>query len=243
MKIVLSIAPCFFTSGSNWTPPIGVLYPAAALDRNRFQVEVLDPVVEGLTTSSLVERIIKARPQVVGLSVMSDTYFAAAQIFRGIKQKNPGIMTVAGGPHPTLLSQAMLHNLPQLDILVRGEGEFAFKRILERIQEGRSLAGIPNTSWRQDGRVIHNPETHRIENLDDIPFPAYDLIDYDKYDLTYSTADLGRLRGINIVSSRGCPFNCSFCSNTNIWGHKVRMRSLNPELPRILIPNPLTCHF
>jgi len=132
---------------------------------------------------------------------------------------------MAGGPHPTLLAGKMLENLPELDIAVRGEAEKVLPEILQRLQNKGSLHGIANTTWRQDGRVVINPETHVVEELDAVPFPAYHLIKFERYDFTMPVAGKGEVKAINLITSRGCPFDCIFCSNTNLTGRTVRYRS------------------
>lgn len=230
MKVVLSLAPCFFPSGSKWTLPLSILYPAAALEEAGVPVEVVDPFAERLSFAAYIRRILAAKPDVLGLSVTSDAYFSSVKVCAAIKRLRPELIIIMGGPHPTLLGGSILEALPQVDILVKGEGELALRLIVERLAQGRDLEGVPNTIWRRGGAIVENPEKSLITELDSIPFPAFHLVDYAKYDLNYDFHDRGPVRSVNIISSRGCPFNCAFCSNSNIWGNKVRFRSLENVL-------------
>ncbi|MEW6264273.1 MAG: radical SAM protein [Thermodesulfobacteriota bacterium] len=234
MKTLLTIPPCFYLSGSKWTPPTGLLYLAASLEQSGdSEIEILDPIIENLSFNEFINRIIRSSPNVVGLSVTSDAYFDAVKACRELKRRKPETTIILGGPHPTLLGEAILERVPQADIIVRGEGETALPGIINRIRANRSLEGLPNTSWRANGKIVRNKETQVRENLDEIPFPAMHLIDYQRYNLTYPVESLGEVAAVNIISSRGCPFNCMFCANTNLSGRRVRMRSIENVIEEI----------
>lgn len=232
MKIIFSQTPEFLPTVFKWTPPVGMLYLAAVLEKTDVALKIIDPAVDGLTSAQLVERVIQESPDIFGMYITSDTYFTAAKIIRHVKERCPQIIIMAGGPHPTLLAGDIFQNLP-VDIVVRGEGEYAVPLIIDRLKHQQSLEGIPNTSFRQDGVVTHNSKTHLIEDIDSIPFPALQYIDYEKYQYTYPVPEKGDLRAINITTTRGCPFNCLFCSNTNLWGTKYRTRSVKNVIEEI----------
>lgn len=197
------------------------------LEQQGYQVEVVDPFAERLSYKQYIDKILASAPDVLGLSATSDAYFTTVKVCQTIKRLKPDTTIILGGPHPTLLGETILESLPQSDIIVRGEGEQAICNIMQRIAAGRrDFSGIVNTTWRDGDRIIRNPETELVSDLDSLPFPAFHLVNYENYDLTYTFKGQGTFKAVNIISSRGCPFNCAFCSNSNIWGNKVRYRSL-----------------
>lgn len=225
MRIVLGLTPDFFPSAFKWAPPTSLLYLGAVLEKAGHDVRVVDPIQRRLKPAAYVRHIVALEPEVFGLYVTSDTYFTAAKIMKAVKRRLPGVVIMAGGPHPTLLAGKMFESLPELDVLVRGEGEFALPAILDRLERGESLEGIPNTSFRSGGEVVHCAEQELITDLDAIPFPAYHLLDFASYGYTQPVKGVGEVPAINIITSRGCPFNCLFCSNTNLFDKRVRRRS------------------
>jgi radical SAM superfamily enzyme YgiQ (UPF0313 family) len=225
VKVLLANTPDFFPAPIKWGPPPGILYLGAVLERAGYDIRIIDPVFERLSKKSFVDRVVKESPDVFGLSVLSDTYFTAAELFRAVKQKLPRVITIAGGPHPTLLAGELLHNLSELDLVLQGEGEYVLPETLARIRKGESLHGLPNISFRQDGQIIKNHGYQLIPDLDSLPFPAYHLVDYDRYDFSSHVSGKGEVRAIQLITSRGCPYDCQFCSNTNLSLRHVRYRS------------------
>lgn len=225
MKILLTLTPDFFPSAFKWTPPTSLLYLGAVIEQTGHEVRIVDPIHLGLSPKDLVRLVEEQAPDVFGVYVTSDTYFIAADLIKAVKRRLPRTVVMAGGPHPTLLAGKMFENLPELDVVVRGEGERAVPLILDRLANGESLEDIPNTSFRADGQVVHCQRQELIEDLDSVPFPAYHLIDFPAYDYTQPVRGQGDVKAINIITSRGCPFNCLFCSNTNLFAKRVRRRS------------------
>ncbi len=227
MKVLFANTPDFFPAPIKWGPPPGILYLGAVLEKEGYDIKIIDPVFERLSEKEFVERVAKESPDVFGLTVLSDTYFTAAKIFRAVKKRLPHVITMAGGAHPTLLAGELLENLPELDIVLQGEGELVLPEVLKRLQKGTSLQGLPNTSFRQDGQIVKNNGYQMIQDLDSIPFPAYHLVDYNRYDFTSHVSGKGQVRAIQLITSRGCPFDCQFCSNTNLSQRRVRYRSVD----------------
>ena len=136
-----------------------------------------------------------------------------------------------GGPHPSIRPIEVI-NLPYVDAIVVGEGEYSFWKIVdefEKRQEVADLVGIPNTYVKVKGRIYPSNERHFIKNLDEIPFPARDLLEMELYIKHWFQLDAvgPNLRGTNVYLSRSCPFSCSFCQPTLkiMFGKFLRRRS------------------
>jgi len=226
MRVLLAPTPEFFPAAFKWTPPTGLLYLGAVLRRAGVEVRILDPYLEGLSPRAFVNAVVRERPDLFGLYVVSDTYFTARQVVSSVHDRLPGVFTVFGGPHPTLLPGEVLRHTPGLDALVAGDGEEALPELVRRLEHGQSLDGVPNLYYRDGAGIVANPTRKMVEDLDTVPFPAYDLVDLDRYGFSYPVPNGHDARAANLITSRGCPYDCLFCSNTNLTDRVVRWRSI-----------------
>ncbi len=217
MKVTL-VYPRVESFGSK-TPPIGLAYLAAVIKKEGGEAEVFDMNVSDLGIKETAELIIKGNPQIVGISSTTPAITNALKIAQELKQKNPDLLIIMGGPHPTLMSDELLKN-DYVDICVRGEGENPIKQIMKYVEKKLDLKEIKGITYKKGGKIIFNLESPLIDNLDDIPFPAWDLFDLEKYSNIVS----GESLSLPVVTSRGCPFNCSFCFK-GIFGPRWRFRS------------------
>jgi radical SAM superfamily enzyme YgiQ (UPF0313 family) len=157
------------------------------------------------------------RADLVGVSVITST---APPSYRLAEQvRAAGIPVAIGGTHPTFLTE---ESLEHADYVVRGEGEGAFVELVEALEGRRDLSTIANLSYWRDGRMVHNPDRPKIQDLDRNPIPDYGLV-------------AGWKAGgiVSIATSRGCPFTCSFCSVPGMYGHAFRMHSIDRVLEEI----------
>lgn len=155
-------------------------------------------------------------PDAIGLSILSVEYPAALKISRIAREMRPDIKIVWGGFHPTFMAEPSLAN-PEVDVVVAGEGENAAVELFKALGSGGDLWRIPGLYLRKNGKVL--PTGHRpiIDDLDTLPFPARHLRLYPE---SYNPRNLG-----NLITSRGCPFRCTFCGCRNLWEKKFRRRS------------------
>jgi radical SAM superfamily enzyme YgiQ (UPF0313 family) len=165
------------------------------------------------------------KPDLIGISVYTVKIASALRVAQIVKDVNPDIPAVFGGPHPSVKSVESLKIAPCVDFVLRGEAEFSFTRLAETIETKGPLSDIKGLSFRKDGQIFHNPDTDFIEDLDRLPPPARDLL-INKG--TYTPEDMGL-----IMSGRGCPFECTFCSSAGVWGRKIRFRSIENVLDEI----------
>lgn len=226
MKIMLLNAPPLKTLGVTGQiyPPLGVLYLAsyAREKRKDLDISACDGYKEERET--LVRRITKFNPKVLGVSFTTQAATGAYRLINEVKAANPGIFIVAGGAHPTIVPEDLFEQTG-VDMVVTGEGEVTFHEILEKIDgDEKDLDSTLGTVVKRNGKIRKNPIRPFIEDLDTIPFPARDLIDLKKYPgYMYKRFS----HDTDIVSARGCPFNCVYCSNP-IWKQQkpwYRLRS------------------
>ncbi len=201
-------------------PPMGLAQIAAVLETGDYSVSVVDANALGLNPEEVAAYLTDT--DVVGLTAMTPTINAAISIARAVKQASPELPVVLGGTHATLLPAETLASAPEIDIIVRGEGEAVFIDLLKTMADKGELRHVPGISYHKDGGIIHNPiPTTKVE-LDSLPFLAYHLLPRDKY---RPHPPHGRsFPFAAVITSRGCPYHCSYCSKP-IGGTKFRGQS------------------
>lgn len=225
MKVVL-INPNYRTKlGSNEKisailPPLGIAYIAAVLRSNKIDVSIIDMNAENLDISAVLKKISALNPEIIGITATTPQINKVYALSESIKKLNNNIYLVVGGPHPTSLPLEVMNN-KNIDFAVIGEGELTILELCKNIEKKSKLfKNIDGLVFRAKRKIILNKPRKLIENLDDIPFPAIDLLPLDKYHSAYSKYE----KFANILTSRGCPGLCLYC-NKKIFGFNVRMRS------------------
>ncbi|MCK5000853.1 MAG: cobalamin-dependent protein [Anaerohalosphaera sp.] len=226
MKVLLVNAPPIKMIGITGQiyPPLGILYLASYVrsKRNDLDISVLDGYVED--KHDFVNKIIDFAPDVLGVSFTTQAASGAFALIKEVKQRNKNIFIVIGGPHTTAMPEDCFDK-SQPDIAVLGEGEKTFDEILTKFQNAYAdISSIAGTMVKKNGVLIRNNTRPLIENLDELPFPARDLVDIRKYP-GYMYKKFSR--DTSLLSARGCPFNCLYCSNP-VWKQQkpwYRLRS------------------
>ncbi|MCX8177512.1 MAG: B12-binding domain-containing radical SAM protein [Candidatus Bathyarchaeota archaeon] len=198
--------------------PIGLAYLAAVLEKAGHQVKVLDCAALSMSFQELKTRIVQFKPDIVGVTAMTPTVGSALKVASLVKEVSPSTLVVFGGVHPTFMDKEMLREVDHVDVIIRGEGEHTIIDLVSALEERRGLKGVLGITYREEGSIYRNPERPYIENLDDLPKPGFRHFPLEKYRV------FGR-KILPVVSSRGCPFQCSFCVTSRVFGRKVRMRS------------------
>jgi len=210
---ILLVNPRF--NGKAEIPPLGLMYLAASLPAETYQVEILDldlfPVAAGV--KELAARTEGGGTRIMGVTALSNSFAAARETCRLAKAATPDILTVLGGIHGTLLYVDILRDFEEIDVVVRGEGEAAFRELCDAVATGAALDGIAGVSFRRGGEIVHNPGRRLLPDLDALPLPAHRLVENSHY----------RLQSIS--SSRGCPHHCRFCSIRSLYDGALRQRS------------------
>jgi anaerobic magnesium-protoporphyrin IX monomethyl ester cyclase len=159
-------------------------------------------------------------PEIVGIGSMTPTIASALKSARVAKEACPDATVIMGGPHATFMSSQILADEPAVDVVVRGEGEETLLEIAQKSPNMQNLGDVKSVVFRIEGEIIQTPTRPFIQDLDALPRPAYHLVPLDKYRI------LGR-KLLPIMSSRGCPFQCSFCVASQMFG--ARFRGRNPK--------------
>lgn len=218
MKVAL-VMPNFSTRaefGDISDPPIGIASIAGFLERRGHEVMIIDGMGEDLPEDTVLGRLLEFRPGAVGIScnycILHDATVRLARRMREVLGDH--VPVFAGGNHAAALADVLLGQAGgSIDCIARGEGELITLSLLEAVEAGAHLSKVPGIAYMENGGVITNPAPPLIPNLDILGLPAYHLLPMDKY------------RRYNIVSMRGCPYACSFCASTVLFGRKVRYRS------------------
>jgi anaerobic magnesium-protoporphyrin IX monomethyl ester cyclase len=199
-------------------PPLGLGYLAAVLENNQHEVDVIDCQASKLTYEDFKRELSKRQPDIVGITSTTRLYKSALHIAEIAKEVHPSCLTVLGGSHVTFWDENALQECPQLDIIVRKEGEYTLLELVQRIEAGKSIHDILGTTLRKDGKIIKNPDRPYIENLDELPFPALHL---------WPLESLRKIEDIfYLITTRGCVYWCDFCAAVRMFGRKYRMRSV-----------------
>jgi len=196
---------------------LGLGYLAAVLEKSSYQVDVIDCQVLKLSFDDFRSELGKRKPDVVGMTATTLTYKSALQIARIAKEVHPNCVTALGGPHVTFWDEKALLECPQLDVVVRREGENTMLELVQRVEKGKDYTDVVGTTCRKNGKFIHNPDRLYIEDLDSLPFPARHLWPMEKL---RETEDI-----LYLATSRGCVYWCEFCTTVRMHGRKYRIRS------------------
>ncbi|HDJ66782.1 MAG TPA: radical SAM protein [Nitrososphaeria archaeon] len=210
-------------------PPLGLAYLASITRELGCDVKIIDSLAEDLTLRDIKAKITKFYPDVVGVTATTSMIYDAYDVAAVAKEVNPNAMVVIGGPHATFMASEILQECKHIDVVVRGEGELTFRELLMKLMKNdwdfRDVLGI---TYRVNDKVRENPPRPLIQNLDYVPLPAYDLLPMDRY-------RIGKLKFGAIITSRGCPYTCVFCSSSLQFGKKWRGHSVDRVLEELRI--------
>ena len=211
---VLLINP-FYPISETPSPPLGLAYLAGALEAAGMAVKVLDFVVSPFSDDSLSSLIKEFKPDLAGATAVTMTVDHALTVLERIKTLEPDIPTVLGGPHATFCAADILASFPQVDAVVRGEGERSLVALARAVEEHSPWSRVPGIAFREKDRIV-TTDLPPLADLNELPPPARHGI------------PLGRYRAlgmpVSMTTSRGCPFKCIFCVGRKMVGAKVRYR-------------------
>jgi anaerobic magnesium-protoporphyrin IX monomethyl ester cyclase len=229
MKVLLVNPPQTFYPGSDppaGNLPLGLMYIAAVLDKAGYPVEILDAFMKGsfrkigdtltvgMPYEEIKEEIRRRKPDIVGIAnPFTCQVEHAIKVGNIVKEVDPSILTVAGGPHVPAVPVEFMEEAENIDIAVVGEGEYAILDIVKVSEGTKKISDVQGIVYRKKGTITQNAPRPFIKNLDELPFPAYHLVDMEQYlspkKIEYRSF---KNRAISMINSRGCPFNCCFCS-------------------------------
>lgn len=242
MTILLAVPPGTYVKGEYYfiTFPLGIAYLAAELVKKHC-IEILDCMIEdskpkpiskekcfvGLSWVKIKERIRGINPDIIGIScAYSSQYHNAVKLAELVKECDKNITTILGGAHPSALPEDTLKN-PYIDFVVIGEGENSFVKLVDALKEGRDIKSIAGIGYKKGGKIFINKKKDYTNNIDRIPFPARHLFPMEKY-FHYGKEHAFYSKNkpsTTLITSRGCPGRCIYCSSHSVFGHTWRARS------------------
>jgi anaerobic magnesium-protoporphyrin IX monomethyl ester cyclase len=252
MKVLLINPPQLFYPGSDppaGNLPLGLMYVAAVLERAGYKMEILDAFMTdaaflkvgdtlevGMPYGKIREEIRRRKPDIVGIaSPFTCQAENAIRVGNIVKEVDPNILTVVGGPHVTAVPVEFLEEAKNIDIAVVGEGEYTMLDIVKCVEGAKQIGDVQGIAYRQeDGTVKQNALRPFIEDLDELPYPAYHLVDMEQY-LNPKRIEYRSFkdRAVSMITSRGCPFNCNFCSVHLHMGKMFRANSVDYVIKHI----------
>ncbi|HII15010.1 MAG TPA: radical SAM protein [Nanoarchaeota archaeon] len=204
-------------------PSMGIVCVAATLEHAGYKVKIIDMFAEGYEESKLKSCLEDPELKIVGVSSVSATFKISLNILKYAKEKRPDTTTIIGGPHITILPDETMKET-YIDYGVLGEGDNTAVELADLIIKNKgSPENIKGLCFRKDRTLIKTEKRQFIENLDELPFPAYHLLPMDKY-RSYGVYDSGR-KTTSMITSRGCPFKCIYCCSSELFGGRWRPMS------------------
>ncbi len=217
---LLAALPPRHIHGEPISPPMGALIIASVLERLGTDVEFIDFQLAGEDPQGYdihaMARAVAEGPRVVGISTLCDALPVVALACEEAKRLEPNKVIVLGGPGPASVAVPLMQRYPSIDVVVVGEGEATAYELFPLLfsQAGPEMLGkVAGIVYRNGSVVIQTPPRSPIMDLDSVPLPAYHLVNLADY------------QTVGMVTSRGCPYQCKFCSTSPLWGRKVRYRS------------------
>lgn len=223
MKVLLinpSQRNVYGTIGTITQPHMGLAYIGAVLEKEGYNISLIDMDFDGTSYDRLGEIIRLQSIDIIGITATTPVVKSAIQAARAVKIANPAVKVVIGGIHATIMPQSFTAE-SSIDFVVRGEGEATIRELVKSIENGKEPNDVAGLTYMKDGKLIETPDRPLIENLDEIPLPARHLFSNKQYcypDTKYSPA-------FAIYTSRGCPGRCTYCQVKNICGYRMRFRS------------------
>lgn len=204
------------------TFPLGLGYIAAVLELDGFSALILDLNAADNQTKTFESKLREINPSIVGISTMTSNFLTSVEAAQQVKKWNPQCIVVMGGVHATFMHKEILENVPEVDVIVRFDGEFIISDLAKTIEANRSLLEVKGISFRENGKVVSTPLRGHIENLDALPYPAHHLI----HPSIGEYLSQFRSKNLPVITTRGCPFSCTYCSTMAFHGREYRTRSI-----------------
>ncbi|MFX1477299.1 MAG: B12-binding domain-containing radical SAM protein [Promethearchaeota archaeon] len=214
------------------SPPLGLMYLAACLNNEGHKISILDQAANNYNNNDVINWIKKGNPDIVGFSILCASFENAKLISKEVKMWNPDIKIIFGNYLATFYARNILKKYNWVDVCVRGEGEVTFKELVERIELKKSLDEIRGITYKLNGKIAENKSRQFIKKLDLLPFPNRKMVP-DVYKNRIGGINVTKRRFTTMVSSRGCPFSCTFCGCTAFSKGIWRTRSTDNILDEI----------
>jgi anaerobic magnesium-protoporphyrin IX monomethyl ester cyclase len=231
MMKVLFIEPpkdVWFVMGEYLPPPYGIIQLAAYLEREvkNVEIRVLDCNAQQVDWKAMAQQIESFNPDIVACSALAScNTYVVLRTFETAKRVQPHVLTVAGGQHFTATAQDSLAAYPEIDVIVRGEGEITFTDLVNTVANGSPFSTIQGISFRRNGEIIHTPSRPLIVDLNELPYPGYHFVKEFVHKYHFRAMSGRQMPYVLIEGSRGCPHRCMFCSQWCFWQGVWRTKS------------------
>lgn len=205
------------------TPPINLMYVAQSLADSGYDPSILDSFALNLPSEKILDYIKRKDPEIVGIPLYSSDLSDMYVLTKKIKEQDPERKIFFAGHHATALHKEVMEQFPAVDYLVRGEGEFSAIKLIDAIERGSDLSKIRGISFRKSGKAVHNEDETVITDLDKVPIPSRRFINKKLYYSKMSKRDKVDV----IITSRGCPYKCTYCAKLTDDFRAYRERSIS----------------
>ncbi len=203
--------------------PLSLCYIASYLNSKGYKADIIDCIAEDLTEEEIEQRLREGKYDIVGVTMLTLMYTQALNVCKIVKKINPKTYVVIGGPHPTIAASATLQNEKDIDFAVIGEAEITFYELLKALDGEIKLSAVDGLAYKtNDGKVMLNNQRKLIDDLDILPMPDRSLLKMELY--RPSVSYYKRLPAYIILTTRGCPYRCTFCSK--VFDKKYRQNSV-----------------
>ncbi|KPV64516.1 MAG: coproporphyrinogen III oxidase [Candidatus Bathyarchaeota archaeon BA2] len=206
-------------------PPLGILYCAGVLMNEGIEVSILDQPAKRFSLNQTVNWVKKEDPDILGFSVLLSAAKEAPKIAERVKAENPNITIVFGNYHATFNPERILEKYPFVDVVARSEGEHTSLELARCLEKDGDLNNVEGIAFRKAGKIIFTPDRPLIKNVDELPFPDRNLTGV-QYTSTIFGVKVNTKKFTALISSRGCPFRCSFCGIRKFARGRWRPRSV-----------------
>lgn len=235
-------------------PPLGIACLAAVLESRGFDnVLIIDAAAEdynnvtpvkydtslirfGMPDESIARKVREFQPDIIGISsLFSSQVGCALSIAASLKKSLPAVPVIFGGIHASIMHEEIMTNAGQVDFIIRGEGDYALAEFADKYVNREDYTDVPGLIWRNGSTINKNPAASSIKDLDRLPFPAWHLMDMENYfsiGMPHNPFTKSNRVGC-IMTSRGCPQHCYFCSSSGYFGHTFRAMSASRVIEMI----------
>jgi len=220
-----------FELGKSIMPPLGLAMVGRAIELAGYSVKLLDCMAEKMAFSDLEKYLRTVTPALIGITGVTFNRFDSFDTARIAKKVHPSVPVICGGIHATFAAQDTLEHIPEIDVVVRGEGEITAPKVVGALVDKHELSSIEGISYREEGDIRHNQPCPAIHDLDTLSYDMWHLLPpMDVYNQKLPFLDIPSAL---MMTSRGCPVFCSFCSTSVMWGKQHRRRSAKAVMDEI----------
>lgn len=212
--------------GGRNAPPLGLCNLAAVVREKGYKTDIIDAAVLGYSYSDVVNKILDLSPKYIGITASTVAIDHAGKLAMKLKKAKKDLVVVIGGPHVTALPKETLLRYPAFDLVVIGEGEETLAELLPILDKGKNFKSVQGLAFRQGRKIVLTERRPYFKNLDALPIPAWDLLPSLKRYYRSSPQSFNRLPSTSMVTSRGCPNQCTFCDRSVFGNH---LRGYSPD--------------